>query len=126
MNTLFMKSKDYRKVLSSDRYYCFEETNFQYNEFTNGIHFPDRKNEIESMMHLVKRLKEEGQLKTYFDHHVVDGISGKLKWEKGKLYYKNKYEILLFHMIMFKKIYKPERVGKIPDKFRISPTRIYT
>ncbi len=129
MNTLFMKSKDYRKVLSNDRYYCFEETNFKYNEFADGFHFPETRTkegmEIESMMHLIKRLKEEGRIKAYFDHHVIDGVPGKLKWVDGKLYYKNKHEALLYHLIKLKRIYTPKRVGRIPDSFHISPTRIY-
>lgn len=126
MNTLFMKSRDYQKVLSSESHYCFDETNFQYDEFSDMMSLPKREQEVESMMHLVKRLEEESSIKTHFDHYVIDGVPGKLKWKKGKLYYRNKYEVLLYHLIMFKNIYKPKRVGNIPDTYHISPTRIYT
>jgi len=127
MNTLFMKSRDCQKVLSSDMHYCFDETNFQYDEFTDVMSLPKREKEVESMMHLVKRLEGKNDLKTYFDHHVIDGVPGRLKWEKGKLYYKNKYEVLLYHLITFKKVYRPQQqIGTIPNTFHISPTRIYT
>ncbi|HKJ33218.1 MAG TPA: DUF6625 family protein [Balneolales bacterium] len=126
MNKLFMKSRDFKKVLSSDIHYCFDETNFQYNEFTDIFSLPKRKKEVESMTHVVKRLEKEGYIKAHFDHYVIDGVPGRIKWEKGVLYYRNKYEVLLYHMIMFKKRYKPKQVGNIPNTFRISPARIYT
>ncbi|WP_369431408.1 DUF6625 family protein [Rhodohalobacter sulfatireducens] len=126
MNTLFMRSKDYRKVLSSSIHYCFDETNFQWGEFTDLNTYPKRKHEVESMMHLVKRLEKNNELKTYFDFHVIEGLPGRLKWEKGKLFYKNAYEIMLYHMIYFKKVFKPKNVpDPLPDVFSISPTRIY-
>lgn len=126
MNTLFMQSKDYEKVLSSEVHYCFDETNFQYNDFTSILAYPKKKHEVESMTHLVKRLEKANQLKTYFELHSIEGVPGKLNWMDGKLYYRNQYEILLYHMIYLKNIYKPKRVPhEIPETFSISPTSIY-
>lgn len=126
MNTLFMQSRDYRKVLSSPVHYCFDETNFQFNDFTDILEYPKRKHEVDSMTHLVKRLEKENKLKTYFDFHVIEGLPGRLKWQKGKLFYKNKYEVMLYHMIYFKNVFKPKRIPEpIPETFTISPTRIY-
>lgn len=126
MNTLFMQSKDYEKVLSSEVHYCFDETNFQYNDFTSILAYPKKKHEVESMTHLVKRLEKANQLKTYFELHSIEGVPGKLNWVDGKLYYRNQYEILLYHMIYLKNIYKPKRVPhEIPETFSISPTSIY-
>jgi len=125
MNTLFMQSMDYKKVYSSDIHYCFDETNFQFREFSDIGIYPEVEHEVESMMHLVDRLKKEDKLKTYFDFHVIEGIPGRLKWKKGKLFYKNQYEILLYHMILFKNVCDPEEIPElIPDCFTISPTRI--
>ena len=125
-NTLFMQSKDYEKVLSSEVHYCFDETNFQYNDFTSILAYPKKKHEVESMTHLVKRLEKANQLKTYFELHSIEGVPGKLNWVDGKLYYRNQYEILLYHMIYLKNIYKPKRVPhEIPETFSISPTSIY-
>lgn len=121
-----MQSKDYKKVLKSEVHYCFDETNFQYNDFTDILIYPRKKREVESMTHLVKRLEKNNQLKVFFDLYSIEGLPGKLKWEKGKLYYRNQYEILLYHMIYLKNVYKPKRIpDEIPETFFISPTRIY-
>ena len=115
MRTLFMKSNDYRKALASHIYYCFDETNYQYDEFMDEHYGIKRKQEIESMTHLVKKMMKKGEIKAYFDFHIMDGVPGKIKWESGKLYYKNEYEILLYHLILFKKVGKPSRIRNIPD-----------
>lgn len=125
MNTLFMRSKDYKKVLSSPTHYCFDETNFQWGDFSDLNRYPRKKHEVESMMHLVRRLEKNNELITYFDFHVIEGLPGRLKWEKGKLFYKNGYEIMLYHMIYFKKIFRPNSISlPLPDVFSISHTRI--
>ena len=78
------------------------------------------------MMHVVKKLEETGYIKPYFDLFIIEGIPGKLKWASGKLTYRNKYEILLYHLIRLKKRYTPKASPlTIPDNFTISPTRIY-
>lgn len=125
-NTLFKCSKDYKKVLGSGKHYCFDEANFAHTQFTAGIPFNQIKSEIESMTHVVKRLDEEGYIKAYFDIHVIEGLTGKMRWINGRLFYRNTFEIILYHLIRLKKIYNPRIVQKIPSEFRISPTRIYT
>jgi hypothetical protein len=126
MNTLFMRSNDYKKVLSSHVHYCFDETNFQHNDFANILTYPERKHEVDSMMHLIRRLENNKELKTYFDFHVIEGLPGRLKWDKGKLFYKNTYEVMLYHMILFKSVCKLKQIPEfIPETFTISPTKIY-
>lgn len=126
INTLFKQSKDYKKVFTQKRHFCFDETNFHFAEFGEEKHYSEIKSEIESMTHVLKRLHEKKHIKVYFDFHVIEGIPGNLKWEEGILLYKKKYEILLYHMIKFKKTNKPSRVPKIMKKlFFISSTRIY-
>lgn len=126
MNTLFTLSKDYKKVLSSEQHYCFDETNFQRNEFTLGKSYNEISSEVESMTHLVKRLEKENYLRVYFDFLNIEGLPGKLKWVNGRLFYKGRYEILLYHLCLFKDVCRPiENTGKIPNRFSISATRIY-
>jgi hypothetical protein len=126
MNRLYTHSKDYQKVLTSDRHYCFDETNFAHDDFTDGKSYKDIHTEIESMMHVVKRMEEANWIKPYFDLFIIEGIPGKLKWANGKLIYRNRFEILLYHLIRLKKIYNPKRMtSRIPACFSISPTRIY-
>lgn len=126
MNRLYTQSKDYQKVLTSDEHYCFDETNFAHDEFTEGKSYKDIHTEIESMTHVVKRLEEANYIKPYFDLFIIEGLPGKIKWNLGKLTYRNRFEILLYHLIRVKKIYTPKRsIPYIPESFAISQTRIY-
>lgn len=126
-NQLFKKSRDYQKVLSDSKHYCFDETNFNFIDFERGIHYSKIKTEIESMTHVIKRCNELSEIRAYFDFHVIEGAYGKLLWENGKLTYDNgRFEAMLYHLILFKNVYKPKFLKKkIPNKFRISKTRIY-
>ena len=126
MNSLFSKSRDYKKVFQSERHFCFDETNFQFDAFAEGKPFDEVPSEIESMMHVVKRMEKENYLRAFFDFFVVEGVPGNLKWIKGNLFYRKKYEILLYHLIHFKKKYSPKRIPKnIPEIFTISKNKIY-
>ncbi|HTF16475.1 MAG TPA: DUF6625 family protein [Chryseolinea sp.] len=127
MNILFTKSKDYKRVLQSDIYLGFDETSFQFNSFAEGKAFDTIPSEVESMMHVAKRMEQEGHIRAFFDFLVVEGVPGSLKWIKGSLFFRRKYEILLYHMIHFKKKYSPKRrLRKMPETFNISKNRIYS
>lgn len=126
MRTLFMRSKDYKKVFQSDSHFCFDETNFQFEGFAEGKNYDEIPSEVESMMHVVKKAEKENHIRAFFDFLVVEGVPGKIKWEKGHLFYSNKYEILLYHLIHFKKRYSPKKIPSvIPDIFTISKNAIY-
>ena len=126
LNRLFLHSKDYKKVFTDNKHYCFDETNFAHDAFTDGKPWYDIETEIESMTHVVKKLEAEGYLKPFFDFIIIEGLPGKLKWESGKMYYRNRYEILFYHLIYLKKRYEPKtKYIHIPESFTISPTRIY-
>lgn len=126
MNTLFLRSRDYRRVYTSDKYYNFDEAAFGQKAFTDGLSFDEVATETESMTHLVKKTAMAGIIKAYFDLHIIEGTPGRLHWERGRLTYRGRYEVMLYHLIHFKKIYTPEGRGlPTTDKFDISPTRIY-
>ncbi len=124
---LFMNSKDYKKIFSDTKHYCFDETNFNFIDFEKGLHYKDVRSEVESMTHVVMKCAEQETIRAYFDFHVIEGAYGKLLWENGKLTYDNKrFEAMLYHLILFKTIYKPKKkLRKVPNKFRISKSRIY-
>src|ERR1700733_7487852 len=67
MNTLFLHSKDYKKVFTSEKHYCFDETNFAHDAFTAGKPYKEIASEIESMTHVVKRMEAENAIKPFFD-----------------------------------------------------------
>lgn len=126
MNMLFQQSKDYKKVFTSNTHYCFDETNFAHEAFEEGKPYYEINTEIESMMHVVKKMEAIGYINPYFDLHIIEGVPGKLKWEKGIMTYRNRYEILLYHLIRLKKsCIQPKKRNIIPDVFTISPTKIY-
>lgn len=129
LNTLFKQSKDYKMVLSSAAHYCFDECNFlwkQIGEMKKSQNIFDLQCEIESMTHLVRKLQLENKLKVFFDFMIVEGRPGKLKWVNGKVIFKNTFEVLLYHLIKFKKENKPSKVyNPFPDTFYISPNKIY-
>jgi hypothetical protein len=129
MNTLFMQSKDYKKVFSSSAHYCFDECNFlwkQIGELKKSQTIFDLPSEIESMTHVVRRLQNENKLKVFFDFLIVEGKPGHLKWVEGKVIFKNKFEALLYHLIKFKKENKPSKIyTPMVNHFNISPTKIY-
>ena len=125
MNELFRQSKDYEKIFKSPRHFCFDETNFTVEQFNEGIPYTEIQTEIESMTHVVKKLQEQNYLNAYFNFHVIEGNPGRLRWKSGTLTYKKEFEIMLYHMVRFKKYCVPTKMTKIPDVFYISPTRIY-
>jgi len=126
MNTLFRHSKDHEKIFTSEKYYNLDETNFSQDYFADGLTYLEVKTEIESMMHVVKKLEEVNFINPYFDLHMVDSNPGKLKWIDGKMYYSSRFEILLYHLIALKLFYaqNTNRIA-VPNSFTISPTRIY-
>lgn len=130
MNMLFMQSRDYKEVFSSPEHYCFDECNFlwrQIGELKQGESIFNLPCEIDSMTHVIRRLQLRNEIDAFFDFMIVEGRPGKLKWEKGKLFFKNTFEILLYHLIKFKKETLPSKVvNPIPDTFYISPNKIYS
>lgn len=125
INELYQHSNDHIKVFTSPEHFCFDESNFAYLKMDDITTFEDVQCEIDSMTHVVKRLQKQNIIRAYFDVHAIEGLPGKLKWENGTLIYRHEYEVILYHMIQFKEIYKPRNTKRVPDVFRISPTRIY-
>ena len=127
MRELFKQSKDYRQVFTEPRNFCFDETNYAFMAFEKGLHYSKIRTEIESMTHVVKRLQEENKLKATFEFQILEGLAGNMLWEKGTLIYRNRFEVMYYHLIQLKKNYSEQldlhRI--IPDKFRIGKQKIY-
>lgn len=127
MRELFMQSKDFQKVFTSNENFFFDETNFAFKEFETGIHYSQIKTEVESMTHVIRRLEEEGILKPYFEFQIVEGFAGNMLWDRGTLIYRKEFEAMLYHMVRFKRKYSEDiNLNRtIPDKFRIGKKKIY-
>lgn len=126
VNTLFTHSKDYVTVFSNATHFCFDETNFCHEQFTDGVHYSKIHSQVESMTHVVKKLQESGDVRAYFDFQIIEGRPGRLKWQNGTLIYKNTFEVLLYHLIKLKEVYTPNYSNRnINNTFYISSNSIY-
>ncbi len=127
MNSLFMESKDYRQVFSNSKHYCFDECNFLFIELQNGASIFDYPDNIQSMTWVVKNAEREGRLKAFFDFIIIEGTPGKIRWENGKIIYKDTYECMLYHLIKFKTASKKQTVlNPLPSAFYFTPKTIIT
>lgn len=126
MNTFFMRSKDYKLVFTNSQHYSFGECNFAWDELTAGKSIFEVKTEIESFTHLVKAAELTKEIKAHFDFILMEGTTGRVVFDNGKIIFKKKFEAILYHLFWLKKSYSPVRIPKIiPGTFYISPTRIY-
>ncbi|CAA9199993.1 DUF6625 family protein [Flavobacterium collinsii] len=125
MNTFFMKSKDYKLVFSNPKHYCFDECNFAWDSLTMGRSIFEIQTEIVSFTHLVKAAEIAKEIRTHFDFIIVEGHTGEVVFENGRIIYKNELEGLLFHLFWIKKTYSPKiPPKKIPNRYNIGPIRI--
>jgi hypothetical protein len=126
INTFFMRSKDYKLVLSNPQHYCFDECNFAWDELMAGKSIFELRTEIESFTHVMKAAEITNEIKVHFDFILMEGKTGQIVFNNGKIIYKKQFEAILFHLFWLKKVYAPEKVTKkIPGTYYFSPTRIY-
>jgi hypothetical protein len=126
MNTLFKRSKDYEVVFSTSEHYCFDECNFAFEPLNNGISILELKTCIESFTEVVKKAELTGEIKVHFDFIILEGRPGRITFNYGRILYKNCFEGLMYHLILLKCVFHPEKlVIHVPDKYYISPNRIY-
>lgn len=127
INNLFKNSADYVKIFTSSEHFCFDECNHVHPLLEDGSKtIFEVETQIESFTHVIKAAELEGQIKAHFDFIIIEGLPGQLKFVNGKIIYKNIYEALLYHLIIFKQVYKPlNKLNMIPNTYRISPSRIY-
>lgn len=126
MNTFFMRSKDYKLVLSSPQHYSFCECNFMWDELSEGRSILDLDTEIESFTHIVRLAQSNKELQAHFDFIVLEGMPGRIRFNHGKIIYKNRFEAMLYHLYDLKKVYSQIRKWRIiPESYKISSRRIY-
>jgi len=125
VNQLFMKSKDYKKVFSNSIHYCFDECNFLFEILKTGVSILEISNSIESMTYVVKKEEKDKKLKAFFDFIIVEGLPGNIEWNKGKLIYKEIYEVMFYHLIQFKTACSNRKILKpIPGIYKFTRTSI--
>lgn len=105
MNNLFMQSKDYKAVFSQTEYFNFDECNFLFVPLWEGKAIETVPYRIESMTHVVSHKVKTNYLRAYLDFNLIEGTVGNIKWHKGKIFYKNEFEVILYHLLKFKDRY---------------------
>lgn len=126
VNNIFKKSKDFVEVFTKPIHYCFDECAFAYTKLAEGKSIREIRTRIESFTEVIVKAVERDEIRAHFDFLLIEGSPGKIRFDKGKIFYKRKYEAILYHMCRFKKIYFPNSNKKqIPEKYKISPTKIY-
>lgn len=127
INRLFMESKDMQQVFSSPQHYCFDECNFLFKELQNGRSIFEFPSNIQSMTYIVKKAENEGRIKAFFDFIIVEGVPGKITWEKGKVFYRDEFEAMFYHLIKFKTICKHQiAFDPIPETLHFTSKSITT
>jgi hypothetical protein len=122
INTLFKKSKDYKMIFTSQKNYAFDETNFEQVGIIDKYDIFKMDCEIESMQHVILKEEFSENLVSHFDLLIVDGNPGQLKWENGLFSFRNKLEILLYHLQNYKNnVFANNQMewDTIPDTFYI-------
>ena len=121
VNNLFKKSKDYTKVFTSQKHYCFDECNFHHQYLENGGSIFDIETEIESIHHILVKEMQENNLQVHFDFLIIEGLPGKLYWDNGLLSFKNEFEVLHYHLILYKgnQFTQKKEWNDIPSQFYI-------
>lgn len=102
INTLFMKSKDFKSVFTSQQHFCFDECAFLFQELQNGASVFDFPEAIQSMTYVVMDEVRKGKIRAHFDFIIVEGTPGNITWENGKIVYKDEFEAMYYHLIKFK------------------------
>ncbi len=126
VNTLFMQSRDYLQVFTSPQHYCFDECNFLFEYLKHGASIFDFPDHIQSMTYLVKNAEQAGRLKAFFDYIIVEGNPGKICWDNGHVIFKETFEAMLYHLVVFKKGCKPrKKLLPLPNVFHFTPKTIH-
>jgi hypothetical protein len=117
MRSLFMQSRDYKKVLSSPKDFSFVECSFLFAEMQHGLSIFDFPDHIQSMTYVVKKREKEGKIKAYFQNIILQSIEGSVKWDNGKIFY-NETEFVFYDLLIFKRICKNTIIlNPIPNIF---------
>jgi hypothetical protein len=120
INTLFKRSKDYRKAFQDPAFYDFDECNWEWGPLLDGKKIWELRSEVESITHIIKHAERAGEIAVFW--HTMESHPGKLVWDRGALLNSKGQQLLLCHFIFFKQLnftYVP-KWKTIPGRFYIN------
>ncbi|GIU70319.1 MAG: hypothetical protein KatS3mg002_1555 [Candidatus Woesearchaeota archaeon] len=140
VNTLFMKSKDWKKVFQSGKHFAFDECGrlkakkgqLIYTELLKGKSIFDLNTDIEAFTHIIKNTTKVGNLKVFFDELICEKIypnmilsydEGELSIHNvGKSTYSREQKFLTYHLVNDKNkiTFSIPKWETVPDKFYIT------
>jgi len=100
---LFNKSKHISTIYTNEKNYMFDECGGCYDEVIAGKNILDIKTKTDSLHHLLE--KNLHNIRSLFEFYSIEGLPGYIKYINGVLSFKNKYEILIYHLSDYKKNY---------------------
>ncbi len=125
MNSLFMQSKDYKHVFTNATHFCFDECNFLFKQLQGGLDILDFTDNIQSMTYLVRKGQLEGKLNAFFDFIIIEGMTNDVKWDSGKIIYKDEFEGMYYNLITYKTKCKHKNVlDPIPNVFYFKKNKV--
>ena len=137
-NKLFTKSDAYQTVFSTPENYLFDECGMltakvEFNhsatvskEISRNATILNIPNVFQSMTYVVVKASRDEGLRTYFDLIIlVDGVQG-VRWKEGKVYYKDIFEIMFYHLFYLKKRCENKTVlSPMPKEFFFTTYEVY-
>jgi len=119
LNTLFYKSKDYKRIFQAKENFLFEECGRYYEDVMNNINILETDCEYETFHHLLEKNKHT--VNSQFEFFSIEGTPGNIKYNDGTLTYQNEYEVMMYHLSDYKKnIFAKKKTWKtIPSTFYI-------
>lgn len=120
VNNLYKKSKFLKKVFLNNESFMFDECAGCYSEVCAGQNILDVNCDIDSLHHLLEL--EKDSITSLYEYFSIQNIPGNIRYYKGVLSYKGKYEILVYHLSDYKvNIHsKKVKINYMPEKFFIN------
>ncbi|WP_294309624.1 DUF6625 family protein [uncultured Chryseobacterium sp.] len=120
VNSLYKKSPHYKFIFQEERNYMFDECAGCYSKVISGINILDTNSDTDSIHHLLELNKDK--INSIFEYFSIEGMPGNIKYDNGILIYKNKYEVLIYHLSDYKKNLLSDKSACdfFPNKFFIT------
>ncbi len=127
VNELFKHSKSFIQLFQNEKYMAFDECSHLCFELMEGKDIMALQSENDSMTHLLKDRQRRVDLEVLFEFFAIEGVPGQLDWENGHLFFKNRFEVMMYHLCWIKnhpRFFMPPNMALQGSGFYITPNEI--